>query len=155
MVALAVGTILSWRPANNLLRHAASLFAHTFIVAGAVGFVVVLFSAPLLVFSGRLVREWQRGVFAYCAFASDIGARFQRKSFRPGAPANDDNLSAPDFSATIDLYQVVSNVSDALCACRPNEHHIADRRNVATFCPGPAIGNADGDIISAVKSLLF
>ena len=156
VLALALGTILAGAAANNLLRHAGSLFAHAFIVAGAVGFVVALFSAPLLVFSGLLVREWQRGVFAYGALASDIGAQFEHKWFGPGAPANDDNLAAPDFSATTDLYQVVSNVyAMRFVPVDLTSVTLLIGAMLLPFVPVLPLAMPMGDIINAVKSLLF
>ena len=156
VLALALGTILAGGAANNLLRHAGSFFAHTFIVAGAVGFVVALFSAPLLVFSERLVREWQRGVFAYGALASDIGARFEGKWFGPGAPANDDNLAAPDFSSTTDLYQVVSNVYEMrFVPVDLTSVTLLIGAMLLPFVPVLPLAMPIGEIMQGVKSLLF
>jgi hypothetical protein len=156
VLALALGTILAGGAAHNLLRHAGSLFAHTFIVAGAVAFVVALFSAPLLVFSGRLVREWQRGVFAYGALASDIGRRFERKWFGPGAPANNDNLAAPDFSATTDLYQMVSNVYEMrFVPVDLTSVTLLIGAMLLPFVPVLPLAMPMSDIINAVKGMLF
>jgi hypothetical protein len=156
VLGLALGTILAGGAANNLLRHAGSFFVHTFIVAGAVGFVVALFTAPLLVFSGRLVREWQRGVFAYGATASDMGARFERKWFAPDAPASDDNLAAPDFSATTDLYQVVSNVYEMrFVPVDLTSVTLLIGAMLLPFVPVLPLAMPMRDIFNAVKSLLF
>jgi len=47
--------------------------------------------------------------FEYGALASAVGRGFEQKWLRAPAPAGTDPLDVPDFSATTDLYQIVSN----------------------------------------------
>jgi hypothetical protein len=79
-------------------------------VAGLVILVLALFALPLLVFVPPLQRARIGGIFAYGELAAAMGRQFERRWLgRPGA-VGDEALSVQDFSATTDLYQVVSNV---------------------------------------------
>jgi hypothetical protein len=73
-------------------------------------FVVVLFTGPLLVFTGKLLREWCRGITEYGSLARTPGQQFERKWFNPALSVEEQALRVPDFSAVTDLYQFVSNV---------------------------------------------
>jgi hypothetical protein len=72
--------------------------------------VVALFVCPLLVFSVRLLRAWRRGVSEYGALAARMGRVFEEQWFHRRLDAT--ALSAPDFSATTDLYQIASNIGE-------------------------------------------
>jgi hypothetical protein len=52
-----------------------------------------------------------KGIFSYGQLADAMGRQFERKWFTR-TRIDADALEAPDFSATTDLYQVVSNVYD-------------------------------------------
>ena len=70
------------------------------------------FQRALLIFSGKLLQARRRGVFAYGALAIGEGQQFERKWLDRGEGIDESALEVPDFSATTDLYQVVSNVYD-------------------------------------------
>jgi hypothetical protein len=75
------------------------------------GFLVVsvgVFVAPLLVFTERLATAWRAGMLSYGALAHGVGVEMERKWF--GEHVKPDVLDANDFSATTDLYSIVSNV---------------------------------------------
>jgi hypothetical protein len=107
MVGFAFGTIVAGGLANRVARTGATqaMFIDTALVL--VALVVLLFTAPLLVFLSKLLHVWRRGVLLYGGLASKLGREFEEKWFgeNPG-PA----LQVPDFSATIDLYSVVDYV---------------------------------------------
>jgi hypothetical protein len=107
-VALALGTIAAGGTAAHIVRNGLSINASWF-VAGTVALAVVLFCGPLLALSGRLMKERHRGAFAYGALAQRMGQRFESKWLHEGR-LDADALESGDFSATTDLYQVVSNV---------------------------------------------
>jgi hypothetical protein len=71
-----------------------------------------MFVGPLLVFVFKLHRRKVSGVFSYGELAGGVGRQFEQKwlanydKFASGA------LEASDFSATTDLYQVVTNVHE-------------------------------------------
>jgi hypothetical protein len=72
--------------------------------------VVVVFVAPLLVFSPRLAAERRRGIFLYGALAAAMGREFEKKWFGLQHKLDQEALGASDFSATTDLYAVAANV---------------------------------------------
>jgi hypothetical protein len=110
LLGLTLGVIGAGRVANGVIHEGASPLAFKYSVIALVVFVVVLFSGPLLVFAGKLLRVWRAGVFQYGALADTVGHQFERKWFnRPGS-TDESALDVPDFSATTDLYQIVSNV---------------------------------------------
>jgi hypothetical protein len=74
--------------------------------------VFLIFVGPLLVFVFKLHRQKMMGIFAYGDLAAHVGRSFEEKwlanyeSFASGA------LEASDFSATTDLYGIVTNVHE-------------------------------------------
>lgn len=61
-------------------------------------------------FTDKLLEAWRRGIFAYGALASAVGRQFERKWLTRTEAIDAGALEVPDFSATTDLYQIVSNV---------------------------------------------
>jgi hypothetical protein len=80
-----------------------------FFNAGLLAALAILFTAPLSVFFPVLLKTWRQGVAEYGALALDVGDAFERRWLRGKTPASE-GLEKPDFSATTDLYGVVSNV---------------------------------------------
>ncbi len=70
----------------------------------------LLFAGPLLLLMPRLVRAGQEGAFTYDEVAKSLGNRFEARWLSPRGPWDEEALSAPDFSATTDLYSIVANV---------------------------------------------
>ena len=110
LVALAIGTIAAGATANRIQNTGAALESFWLIPVELVVCVVVVFAGPLLTFFSQLWRAWQRGTMQYSAVAASLGRQFERKWLRGGVAINEETLGVPDFSATTDLYQVVSNV---------------------------------------------
>lgn len=108
VLGFALGAIVAGSAANGVAHQGASLLSYRYHIAALVVFVVLLFSGPLLTFTGRLLREWRRGVFDYGALADGLGRRFEKKWFHH--EVGEDALQAADFSATTDLYSVAANV---------------------------------------------
>jgi hypothetical protein len=71
---------------------------------------VILFAGPLLLLVPRLIRAGQDGAFSYDEVAKSLGKRFEARWLAPRGPWDEEALSAPDFSATTDLYSIVANV---------------------------------------------
>lgn len=111
-VALAIGVVVAARLAGEVVSGARSpaAFSRSGTVILAVVASVVLFGGPLLVFVGPLYRARMRGVLEYGALASGLGRHFEARWLRRARPLEPDALAAPDFSATTDLYSIVSNV---------------------------------------------
>jgi hypothetical protein len=111
-LGLALGTLVAGGVANRVVHEGASLRDFGFLVAGLVVFVLFLFVGPLLVFFRNLRQLKVRGTFEYGALAEEVGSEFERKWLNRADGINESALEVPDFSATTDLYQIVSNVHE-------------------------------------------
>jgi hypothetical protein len=81
-----------------------------FNVLWALG-IVVLFVLPLTVFAPVLARALRRGIVRYGRFAADVARVVDARWIQSNEPRRAEAaLAEPDFSATTDLYSVVSNV---------------------------------------------
>lgn len=105
----ALGVIVAGALANEAAREALSLTLYRNTGGGLLLFVVLVCSAPLVVFVRPLSLEWQRGIHQYGCFAQSAGQGFERKWLRGGKP-DGPALDVQDFSALTDLYQCVANV---------------------------------------------
>lgn len=112
LLGCALGTIVAGFVANHIMYREVPLTAYLHLIGGLVVGVVLLFSGPLLTFSSRLLRARRQGVFEYGALATGEGQQFERKWLNRAEHLDEGVLEVPDFSATTDLYQVVSNVYD-------------------------------------------
>ena len=70
--------------------------------------LLALLTGPLLLFTDRLVSTMHRGMLDYGAMARGLGEQLESRWL--GRPMEQRALEAPDFSATTDLYAIVSNV---------------------------------------------
>jgi hypothetical protein len=110
IVGLALATIAAGRSAHLVLVGGTVPTVHLAFNVGLLVFVTALFVAPLLVFTPTLMRAWRRGELEYGTLAHRVGDAFEQKWLGPDRKADRDALEQPDFSATTDLFQVVSNV---------------------------------------------
>jgi hypothetical protein len=95
-------------PACSLHGHI--LFSFIYVIVAVVILSLVLFVGPLLVFGGKLVEARRRGILHYGGLAEAVGRQLERKWLDDGKNVDEGALDVPHFSATTDLYQVVSNV---------------------------------------------
>lgn len=109
ILGLALGAVVAGRVANGVVHEGRPLQTYGPLVLGLVVVVVVLFSGPLLAFTGTLIKERRRGASAYGTLAGEIGQQFEHKWFPRLGRIEGDVLEAPDFSATTDLYSIVAN----------------------------------------------
>jgi hypothetical protein len=72
--------------------------------------ILILFVAPLTVFTREILQTRRRGIFEYGALAGAVGRQMERKWLERGGTVDDTSLDVQHFSATTDLYQLVSNV---------------------------------------------
>jgi len=109
-LGLAFGTIVAGSLANRVARNALTLvqYRQDFIVLAL--FVLALFGAPLLLFSGPLLRTLRRGVYRYGRLAAGVGGQLDQKWLGAGTKLDEQALGVQDFSAVTDLYQIASNV---------------------------------------------
>jgi hypothetical protein len=108
-LGFAFGTIVAGSLANQVVRGPVTLLQYRQGFVALALFVVVLFGAPLLLFSGPLLRTLRRGVYRYSRLAAGVGAQLEQK-WLGGTAVDEQSLEVQDFSAVTDLYQIASNV---------------------------------------------
>jgi hypothetical protein len=108
-VGLALGTVVAGSLANGVLMHGVVLSIFTNAAIGMVVAVVLIFGAPVLVFTRPLARARFRGIHEYGVLANGVGRQFEQQWLRRTA-FTESTLDTPQFSATGDLYQLVANV---------------------------------------------
>ena len=109
-VAFTVGVIVAGSVANRFLQQRASVNNVEKTILGLVIFNLFLFVGPLVVFTFKLYQQKVRGIFTYGQLAESVGKQFEAKWLGNYEKYSTGALEASDFSATTDLYQVVSNV---------------------------------------------
>jgi len=100
--------------AEQVVHHGAKLADFKYLVGSLVVVTVVLFTAPLLAFTPKLLALWRSGTRSYGELANVFGRRFEQEWFGGKPMRRDDLLDRGDFSAATDLYQVVDRLQD-LC----------------------------------------
>jgi hypothetical protein len=112
LVGAALGAIVAGAVANKVLHEGAALQQFGIPVGAFVVLTTLLFTAPLLAFSAKLIEVRRRGERDYGDLALKLGRQFELEWFarRTGSPS--DILERGDFSAATDLYQVVDRVRD-------------------------------------------
>ncbi len=108
-IGAAIGALLAGRIANHVWNGVKLATYDTTMAAVVVG-VLLVFGAPLLAFTSRLMREWREGAYHYGKLAAQVGQQFEDKWFRPGSRVDTEALHASDFSAAVDLSGYASNV---------------------------------------------
>jgi hypothetical protein len=109
VVALGLAVIVAGRWGQLVLVNGAAATPNAQLV-GVMLAIMALFVAPVFVFTPTLVRAWRRGTFEYDAFATRVGHTVEQKWLRARGDLPAEALEVPDFSATSDLYSVVSHV---------------------------------------------
>lgn len=112
VVALALAAIIAGRSARFVLDHGDLPTPYLYGNIASLAVLMMLFVAPLLMFSPRLMQAWRTGECDYGTLASRVGSAFEQKWLAPDTRIDRDALDRPDFSATTDLYAVVSNVHE-------------------------------------------
>jgi hypothetical protein len=109
-LGFAFGTIVAGSLANQVVRGDVTLVDYRRDFVALALFVVILFGAPLLLFSGPLLRTLRRGVYRYGRLAAGLGGQLEHKWLEAGTAVDEQSLGVQDFSAVTDLYQIASNV---------------------------------------------
>jgi hypothetical protein len=112
-LCFALGVIIAGRAANQI-QAGLTLYDCRFTIAGLLAFLLTFILMPLTVFIPVLIRLSGQGAFSYGSLASAVGERFETKWLKNPEPIPPSALEAPDFSATIDLYSVVTNAQQIL-----------------------------------------
>lgn len=108
--ALGLSALAAARSAELIVLRGTLPEAQIYFDAGYLVFLMCVFVAPLLVFTPVLIRAARRGALSYGALAQRMGNVFEQRWLADeGRGLDAEALSVPDFSATVDLYSVVSN----------------------------------------------
>lgn len=119
MLGFAAGVIVAATALAHILVGGSGELQHLGILAlGTVVFVVVIFTAPVLVFSAPLLRTWHSAVLSYGALAQRVGQDLEDKWMhgRLGEGTHAP-LDSPNFSAATALFQVVEKADSTKCRC--------------------------------------
>lgn len=111
-LAFAMGATLAGPIANQVLYEGQPLITFRFAIFALVVVVLILTVGPVMVFNGPLLRARRVGIFNYGALANSLGWQFEQKWLSPENKIDEEALQVQDFSATVDLYGVVSNVRE-------------------------------------------
>jgi hypothetical protein len=107
--ALALMTIVAARAAHLVLTGGHLTTSNLLFNLGMVATVLAIFIFPLTMFSPVLLKTWQSASLRYDGLAERVGAAFETKWLDLDKNDRQSALETPDFSATADLYSVVTN----------------------------------------------
>ena len=110
LISFAFGAAVAGGVANRVVHQGMSLFDFKYAIAALVVVVLVLFVAPLTFFIREILQARRRGIFEYGALAGVVGHQMERRWLEPEGKLDEGALEVQHFSATTDLYQMVSNV---------------------------------------------
>jgi len=108
-LSFAFAAIFAGRIANQI-QAGRSLYDSRFLVAGLLAFVLTLFLMPFTAFVPNLFKLQERGAHEYGRLGRALGEEFELKWLRERESVTGAALDSQDFSATTDLYSIVSNV---------------------------------------------
>jgi len=107
--ALAVG--ISGTIAERVIVSGQRVTEFAPVIGVVVAVLLLLFVGPLLVLRKPLKRIRTRAIFSYGRLASGVGYHFEHQWLRAGEDVPANALQAPEFSATTDLYSIVTNAN--------------------------------------------
>lgn len=106
--AFALSSVIAGPLANRVMHGGAAIAAFGAPMLAFAVLVSGLLAGPMLLFTDKLLAAMHQGMLAYGGMARDLGLRLEQRWL--AKPMRDDALAANDFSATTDLYSIVSNV---------------------------------------------
>ena len=108
LIIFASASVISAALAQNMMFAGASLSSFKFLITGFVFLSVLLFMAPLFLFTGKLYNVKKKGLLEYGAFASIYTEDFAQKWI--GEKTGESPLGSPDIQSLSDLansFQIV------------------------------------------------
>jgi hypothetical protein len=112
LVSFALGAVVAGSIANRQFHQGEQPLAFKNMVIGLMIFLVVLFVGPLTIFLKKLRYTKTRGIFEYGGLARTVGTEFENKWIYRKGTVDESSLDVQDFSATTDLFSIVSNVHE-------------------------------------------
>jgi hypothetical protein len=110
LLSFAISTTVAGGVAYRVLYMGSSFFFFIYVIIAVVILSFLIFVGPLLVFGGKLAEARRRGIIDYGGLAGAVGSQLEKKWLDYRKSINEGALDVQHFSATIDLYQVASNV---------------------------------------------
>ena len=110
LLSFAISTIIAGGVAYRVLYMGASFFSFIYVIIAVVILSLVIFVGPLLVFGRKLVEARRRGIIDYGGLAGAVGSQLEKKWLDYRKSVSGGALDVQHFSATTDLYQLVTNV---------------------------------------------
>jgi hypothetical protein len=108
-LALALGVLMAARATEGVMLYGLSPWTFRVHIFAAPIVAILVCAGPLLVFERQLWRLKVQGLYKYGVLATRVARRFEARWLTSGTRMVDNALSAPDFSATTDLFSIVSN----------------------------------------------
>jgi hypothetical protein len=109
-LGFALSAVVAGGVTERVARMGASLFGFKFVIGALVVVLFLLFVGPVLVFTGKLIEARRKGILEYGGLAGAVGRQLEQQWVRPLKGVDEKALDVQHFSATTDLYQLVSNV---------------------------------------------
>ena len=109
-LGFALSAVVAGGVTERVARMGASLFGFKFVIGALVVVLFLLFVGPVLVFTGKLIEARRKGILEYGGLAGAVGQQFEQRWIQPVEGIDQGALDVQHFSATTDLYQLVSNV---------------------------------------------
>jgi hypothetical protein len=108
-LALAVG--ISGAIAERVIVGGTRVTEFAPVIGVVVVALLLLFVGPLFVLSKPLKKIRTRAIFSYGRLASGVGYHFEREWLRPAEDVPAGALQSAEFSATTDLYSIITNAN--------------------------------------------
>jgi hypothetical protein len=154
--APALTTIAAARSAHLALLDGHLPTSNLYFNIGMIVAVLAIFVCPLLVFMPVLLRTWQSATLKYDALAEQVGAAFETKWLRTDKHDGQSGLETPDFSATADLYSVVTNAhAIRLVPVSIKNLAVLAGMTLIPFVPIPFLAIPPDALLQYLKGLLF
>jgi hypothetical protein len=110
--SFCLGVGLAGAIANRVFHEGQKVMAYRFLAPILIAIALLIAVAPYFVFTPTLMQMRRRGMLKYGGLAHAVGERFEQRWLNREVDVNDDALMAPDFTATHNLYGVVSNIDE-------------------------------------------
>jgi hypothetical protein len=110
--SFCLGVGLAGAIANRVFHEGEKVLAYRFLAPVLIAIALLIAVAPYFFFTPTLMQMRRRGMLKYGALAHAVGERFEQRWLDREIDVNDDALIVPDFTATHNLYGVVSNIDE-------------------------------------------
>src|SRR5258705_9635920 len=110
--SFCLGVGLAGAIANRVFHEGQKVMAYRFLAPVLIGIALLIAVAPYFFYTPTLMQMRRRGMLKYGQLAHAAGERFEQKWLNLQVDVNDDALMVPDFTATHNLYGVVSLIDE-------------------------------------------